>query len=135
MDGEPYADANVLFTPVEGGLSATGETDSDGHFKMHTRGTENGVTPGKYKVTISRIDREYVRQGHPSEAFTKAAAEAKGKIDPGKEYKKIQSEVTKQVRERAKQLPIPPQYSDPTRTPFTVQVPDQSDLKLDMTSK
>jgi len=137
MDGEPYADANVLFTPVgEGGLSATGETDASGHFTMHTRGTENGVLPGKYKVSVTPIDRDYVRQGHPSEAFSKRAQEGKTVKGGGADYAKMQAEVTKSVKERAKQRPIPLQYTDPTKTPLpTVQVPDQSDVKIELSSK
>ena len=48
--GQPLADANVMFVPEKGPL-ATGITDSDGHFTLAT-GARSGVAVGPAKVAI-----------------------------------------------------------------------------------
>jgi hypothetical protein len=55
QDGEPVADATVIFVSEDGkGQRATGRTAANGTFKMTTRNTGDGVVPGPYKVTVSK---------------------------------------------------------------------------------
>jgi hypothetical protein len=60
LKGQPLANATVAFFPVDSGvgMSATGETDAQGHFKVqtHAGGTTfvPGAMVGEYKVTVSK---------------------------------------------------------------------------------
>ncbi|QDU37985.1 hypothetical protein Mal4_23040 [Maioricimonas rarisocia] len=55
LDGQPLGDAVVMFHPTQPGLNgAAGQTNADGEFSLVT-GNRSGVTPGNYKVTVSRI--------------------------------------------------------------------------------
>jgi hypothetical protein len=132
IDGQPFADAAVLFTPEAGdGLAATGETDESGRFVMKTRGTEPGVRPGKYKVIINAVDKNAPRATHPSEAFGKIAENNAGKkVDGNKEYRKIQAEAIKAARKKPHS-----KYSDPQSTPLTAEVPRDREVKFELTSE
>ncbi len=51
IDGQTLGTGNVSFHPVDGGPIGHGSIQSDGSFTMRT-GTEKGLTPGKYRVTV-----------------------------------------------------------------------------------
>lgn len=57
FEGEPVADASVLFTPtgsgVEARLPATGKTDAQGKFKLTTKTPGDGAIPGDYVVSVT----------------------------------------------------------------------------------
>lgn len=57
MEGQPVANAKVMFHPT-GGASRISHatTDDKGEFKMSTMGTGDGALVGHHKVTISKID-------------------------------------------------------------------------------
>jgi len=50
--GAALANVTVTFTP-EKGRPATGETDSEGKFKLSTFGKDDGAVFGKHKITLS----------------------------------------------------------------------------------
>ncbi len=52
MDGEPLADASVVFIP-ENGRPAGAATDSSGHYVLTFTAGREGTMPGKNKVQIS----------------------------------------------------------------------------------
>jgi hypothetical protein len=57
LDGQPLADANINFTPLNGeGNAAYSITDEKGVYKLQTlQGKANaGTTPGEYLVTIHK---------------------------------------------------------------------------------
>lgn len=58
LNGAAVEGANVTFAPVAGGRSASGRTDGQGHFSLNTTNTIEGVTPGEYKVGISKEKTE-----------------------------------------------------------------------------
>ena len=60
LDGQPVANAGVLFCPIAEGPVASGATDAKGNFKMATL-NKSGVLPGKYGVAI--IKKEFAGNG------------------------------------------------------------------------
>ncbi len=53
LDGQPVADAGVMFCPTENGPMATGTTDANGKFQLKTTNSR-GAMPGQYRVAISK---------------------------------------------------------------------------------
>lgn len=60
LDGEPVADADVGFSPIEPGqgLSAVGKTGADGSFVLNAQGARpgRGTTVGDYVVTVRKYE-------------------------------------------------------------------------------
>lgn len=57
LDGRPLADAGVMFLPADMGPSASGTTNSDGHFELMTV-NRIGAIRGNHHVAIAK--RKYV---------------------------------------------------------------------------
>jgi len=56
MDDKPLDEATVTFHPEEQGIaSGTARTGSDGKFVIKGVKGANGLAPGKYKVTVSKM--------------------------------------------------------------------------------
>ena len=60
LDGKPLAEATVMFwstddDPEARGRYAIGTTDSEGHFTVKNAGSREGLEPGRYKVTFSKV--------------------------------------------------------------------------------
>lgn len=53
IDGKPTADIVVQFSPVEGGRTSTGVTDSSGNYELDYNADTKGAVVGKNKVTLS----------------------------------------------------------------------------------
>jgi hypothetical protein len=53
MNGKALPGATVVFIPEAGGPEAGAQTDEDGNFRLTGTKTE-GVTPGDYRVTVSK---------------------------------------------------------------------------------
>jgi hypothetical protein len=53
LDGQPLADATVLFTPVAGGSTSIGKTDSAGEYSLAYSPDKWGAEPGPHQVWIS----------------------------------------------------------------------------------
>ena len=51
IDGKPLDKGNISFHPVAGGPVGNGTIQSDGSFTIRT-GTEAGLAPGEYRVTV-----------------------------------------------------------------------------------
>ncbi|MBU6175941.1 MAG: hypothetical protein KGQ60_19215 [Planctomycetes bacterium] len=54
LDGEPVADATVVFIAEQGTFNATGVSDKDGKFQLKAFDEKSGAVPGSYKVEISK---------------------------------------------------------------------------------
>lgn len=54
--GKPVEGATVGFVPEGEGRAASGLTGTDGRFALTTLKTRDGAMPGRYKVTISKIE-------------------------------------------------------------------------------
>lgn len=56
LAGNPLAGARVTFNPRESGTrGGFGITDGQGSFVAKFRGTENGIEPGEYVITIAKF--------------------------------------------------------------------------------
>ncbi|WP_437230856.1 carboxypeptidase regulatory-like domain-containing protein [Planctomicrobium sp. SH661] len=53
LDGQPLADAQLLFIPASGGRSSTGETDSNGHYQLMYSAGKAGAVIGDHQVKIT----------------------------------------------------------------------------------
>src|SRR5882724_13108323 len=57
IDDKPLAGATVTFTPAGNirGLGATGRSDANGNYALKTPMGHEGILPGEYKVTVSKL--------------------------------------------------------------------------------
>ena len=56
LDGEPLADALVVFAPTSGGTTAYGRTDESGRYEMMFSDVQKGAWLGENRVQISTGD-------------------------------------------------------------------------------
>lgn len=56
LDGNPVEGATVTFVPGQTGDPAVGTTDASGTYSLKSFGSEDGATPGEYKVTVTKYD-------------------------------------------------------------------------------
>jgi hypothetical protein len=56
LDGQPLANAFVVFCPTETGTTSYGKTDADGHYRMMFKDSEPGAWIGESLVRISTGD-------------------------------------------------------------------------------
>jgi len=58
LDGSPVTDASITFKPaVDGGTAAFGKTNDEGIYTLNSTSAKVGVTPGKYKVVITKYEK------------------------------------------------------------------------------
>lgn len=53
LNGEPLADAQIIFRPEAGGRPSGARTDEEGHFSLEYMEGQLGALTGKHKVSIS----------------------------------------------------------------------------------
>jgi len=54
LDGQPVAEATIIFIADQGVYNATGTTDSEGKFEMSAFQEKKGVVVGSYKVEMNK---------------------------------------------------------------------------------
>ncbi|MDR1270471.1 MAG: carboxypeptidase-like regulatory domain-containing protein [Planctomycetaceae bacterium] len=124
-NGTSVAGASVLFSPLDGGLAASGVSDASGNYRLSTGTAQvpgSGTRPGKYKVTVYKVEK----------AVDKDAEE----LDAGKiSYDEFMA--------RREKTPIPPTglldkhllptiYSDAETSPLEVIVEDKKKNTIDL---
>ncbi|MDR1923615.1 MAG: Ig-like domain-containing protein [Planctomycetaceae bacterium] len=60
LDGNPVEGAIVSFSPLQSNgemRAAAGQTDAQGKFLMTTLSPQDGVTPGKFAVTVIKYEK------------------------------------------------------------------------------
>lgn len=113
-NGEPVEGALVTFTPTElTGSGANGRTDADGRFEMGTYEATDGVRPGSYQVSITKVPVTIADQ--PSEDDPNYDPNASTEAEP--------------------QNVLPAKYADWSTSGFTVDVGNEAitDLKFELT--
>jgi hypothetical protein len=55
QQGQPVAEATVVFEPQGTMPAATGKTDAGGRFQLTTFEPSDGAVPGEYKVAIQKV--------------------------------------------------------------------------------
>lgn len=63
LDGQPLTDAEVVFTPQEGGRPAMATTDASGKYELIYTVNQRGAPPGKYIVRIRSARTETGENG------------------------------------------------------------------------
>lgn len=118
LDGEPVADASVVFvfdgTAPSGFLSSSGKTDSSGKYQLKTGG-QAGTPPGRYRVSI---EKWATANGEPIVD------------DPANGMDMAQSMTSGAL----KQL-IPAKYNDTTKGKLTVEVSEGQTDPVDFALK
>jgi hypothetical protein len=61
-DGKPVPKGTILFTPVQGGPTATGQINEDGTYRLTTYKPGDGASLGEYRVVIMAMEP---MQGEP----------------------------------------------------------------------
>lgn len=122
LDGEPLEAATVTFMRTDGkGRPASGLTSADGAFELTSFRSGDGLPPGEYRVTISKVvDGADFRTSSNSIEEKHRAAYSKAKsFNP--EFPAL-----KKV--------LPPTYENPQSTPFSCSVPPTGELQFDVES-
>ncbi|MCI0639652.1 MAG: carboxypeptidase-like regulatory domain-containing protein [Gemmataceae bacterium] len=94
--GKAVPNASVVFQALDGKVSAHGLTDGAGTFRLSTYGAQDGIPPGRYKVTV--------------------AAGVVKETEPG---------VLPDEPEGGFKSPVPIKYANPTTTDIVLEVKDQ----------
>ncbi|MDB5345806.1 MAG: hypothetical protein JWP89_4183 [Schlesneria sp.] len=68
LDQKPLSGAIVSFSPESDGTStakpgASAQTDSTGRFKLTTFKEGDGVPPGRYQISVKKIERKMIKPG------------------------------------------------------------------------
>jgi len=103
--GKAVPDASVVFQALDGKVSSHGMTDAAGTFRLSTYGSQDGVPPGRYKVTVAA--------GGPKET------------EPG---------VLPDEPPGGFKSPIPTKYANPTTTDIVLEVKadGKNDFTIDL---
>jgi Carboxypeptidase regulatory-like domain len=94
--GKPVPNASVTFQALDGKVTSFGRTDAAGSFTLSTYGSQDGIPPGRYKVT--------------------AAAGGAREVEPG---------VLDDEPKGGFRSPIPAKYANPDTTDILVEVKEQ----------
>jgi hypothetical protein len=70
-NGQPVAGATVVFLTKGSSPGATGQTASDGTFRLTTYDEGDGAAPGRYSVTVTKL--EGAASGDPNAPFDPVA--------------------------------------------------------------
>lgn len=103
LNGAAVTDALITFHPAGNGPGASGKTDASGNFQMSTYEANDGVVPGDYTVTVTKVVNE------------PAAAEAVEDSDPS--YDGAPAEATSDEENK-----LPPKFEDPATSGVKVTV-------------
>ncbi len=128
LDGKPLAGATVSFEPEDqqGGHSANGFTDKDGHFKLTTYNTGDGALRGNYNVVVTK-----------TEAAEGSGAPAGSQEDIKKFMREggyLKSLAKAQTQAKAPKKSVPARYGRADKTPLKYTVPISGELIIALTS-
>jgi hypothetical protein len=76
--GQPVAEATIIFEPQGSTPAATGLTDASGNFRLTSFDTDDGAVPGEYLVAIRKV--QVIKTDRPPNApddFTAPPADEK----------------------------------------------------------
>ncbi|GHT24087.1 hypothetical protein FACS189419_08810 [Planctomycetales bacterium] len=118
LDGQIFAGANIQFVLEKGAAknarSGTAVSGTDGRFTAMTLQVDDGLFPGTYKVTVSKIEVEPYTAGQEKML-------QEGKSVPPQAQKEL----------------VPKIFTDKNTTPIklTIEAGGSKDLKIDVKSK
>jgi hypothetical protein len=121
LDGKPIEGAVVTFILESGGgQSASGTTQKDGSFRLTTLKENDGIRPGNYKVTVTKVTYTEVVDTSPARNMKEAM------------WAHIKANKRKKVHSKNA---IPPWYNEASKTVLRQKVPPDSDVQFDLQSK
>ena len=125
LDGEPVANARVMFYPVAGGpRSSNATTNEKGEFKASTFGVYDGALIGHHAVTVSKVDEAAFPKIDPNEGYS------------GKAYEQMMSPSALKKNAKPKMI-LPEKYSKKETSGIEVDVVkgEKNNFPLNLVSK
>lgn len=130
LDGKPLAGATVVFQPEAAGAQpVSGVSAADGTFALSST-RAMGAPPGRYRVLVTKAEKSGDRPGGDLSARppgeTARARDKNGPMRPGMPTPPTGGITIKNL--------LPARYGNADETPFTVTVPSNGPIKLELTS-
>ncbi len=127
LDGEPVAQASLMFIP-DSGRPASGNTNKDGAFELSSYGGNDGLPAGNYRVTVTKLvlKEKYQQQLKKLETQADEAAES------GEESEAVDVEFSDNAYENE----LPEKYAELDTTDINVTITKQQEpLVISLTSE
>ena len=120
-EGQPVANAQVVFRSKGSAPAATASTAADGRFRLSTYEEHDGAAPGTYLVTVVKLEGG-------------ATTDPNAPFDPVADMEAAAKSANQPAPAPAKSL-IPEKYATPSQTPleFTVQASGNNEFKIELT--
>jgi hypothetical protein len=119
VGGKPTAGVSVTFAPVDGRPASAGKTNSSGAFVLVSSTGRSGALAGKHKVILS-LQTESSGGGNFADPAVREAEFKKREVSMKGGKKGAPT------AEDMKGATIPPEYSNPQKTPLEYEVKEQS---------
>ena len=127
LDGEPVADAALMFIP-DSGRPASGNTNTNGEFQVSSFGGNDGLPAGNYRITATKLVLKDRFQQQYEKRLEQAAAEA----EPGEEPEDVDMAFPESAYENL----LPSKYEELDTTDITVTITRQQEpLVISLTSE
>ncbi len=127
LDGEPVAQASLMFIP-DSGRPASGNTNTNGAFELSSYGGNDGLPAGNYRVTVTKLvlKEKYQQQLKKLETQADEAAES------GEESEAVDVEFSDNAYENE----LPEKYAELDTTDINVTITKQQEpLVISLTSE
>jgi hypothetical protein len=153
LDGKPVAGASITLISDDGKHSATAQSDDNGRFTVETQ-TKPGAYPGNYKVVVAKYPKvenaiSPALAGDPTKGNKDYEKQMKKEVDAGKTTLKAPAGLKMPAGAQGKMPPMPKSadltsgakselpelYASADKTPLTIKVPVEGEVKLELKSK
>ena len=127
LDGEPVAQASLMFIP-DSGRPASGNTNTNGAFELSSYGGNDGLPAGNYRVTVTKLvlKDKYQKQLKKLDTQAEKAAES----DEASEA------VDVEFSDEAYENELPEKYAELATTDINVIITKQQEpLVISLTSE
>ena len=114
--GKPVDGATVSFAPEGTGRAASGRTDASGKFRLTTLNENDGALPGKYKVSVSKVEN--------LDAASQLTAEDMAKMVGGGKAAPSGPTPSKGGQSGGIKHHVPEKYETPDKSGLTAEVTD-----------
>ena len=118
LDGEPVANASLMFIPDSGRPASATQTPME-NFKVSSFGGNDGLPAGNYRVTAKDLFSKKDSKNNTTEQVDRAKAEA----EPGEEPEEVDIE----FGENAYENDLPEKYAELDTTDITVTITKQQE--------
>ena len=127
LDGEPVAQASLMFIP-DSGRPASGNTNTNGAFELSSYGGNDGLPAGNYRVTVTKLVLKDTFQGQLENLEKQAEEAAEGGEESGA--------VDVEFGDNAYENKLPEKYAELDTTDIIVTITKrQEPLVISLTSE